>query len=456
MASNLAPPPPPMGGPPPPPAAGLPPPPMGGPPPPGVPGLPPPPTAAAGAGHGAPPRIPFTPTLLLTKVPPFLHTFRAVRDWMYPCGSVRNCVFHPRNKALNAEDDGDEDLALPSTARITILVTMSHPDGACKFLGAFKNFTSRLDERYNDLQALMVPASKDVPLPPPLLDEESQQVLGEKLWQNFVAAESPETAAGGGPASTSASVQPPLDADKVAAAAGGSSNYDVDEDPLNAPAVLQAVKEFRRKLTKTQSYQKRKRMELVAQKLIEIAPRVKAQMEAEAKAGVGMSAPGGLPPPPFPPPPGTLPPPPPGAGGPPPLMLPGGLPPPPPPPGAGAENPSADSGKRGRSNLPAWMTQQPPAAAAEPPTKKLKSEATPPTHFPALPPSTHATLKAFLEAQVQEALGEKEETLISFLYNHIVASKAASELLEELKMVLEEEAGAFLQAVWNKIHELQQ
>ena len=45
-----------------------------------------------------------------------------------------------------------------------------------------------------------------------------------------------------------------LDTDKVAAAAGGA--YDADEDPLNAPNVLAAVKEFRRKLDKTHGNQK--------------------------------------------------------------------------------------------------------------------------------------------------------------------------------------------------------
>mmetsp|Transcript_58621 Transcript_58621/g.164459 ORF Transcript_58621/g.164459 Transcript_58621/m.164459 type:complete len:453 (-) Transcript_58621:81-1439(-) len=451
MASNLAPPPPPVGGPPPP--VGLPPPPF-----PSAATGPPPPT-------GAPPRNPFTPTLLLTNVPPFLHTFRAVRDWLYPCGSVRNCIFYPRKP----EDDDGDPQDLPSDARISIVVTMSHPDGACKLLGAFKQFTSRLDDRYNKLQAYMVPANKDVPLPPPLLDEESQQVLGEKLWQNFLSAEAPEHHRTGGATSGSSNTseakekQQPLDADKVAAAAGGN-NYDADEDPLNAPAVLDAVKEFRRKLTKTQSYQKRKRMELVAQKLAQMRPRVEAMVEEEKKR----------------PPPAPVVPPPPPPGGlslpPPPIMAPGGggaaaaaagAPLPPPPPGGLPVPPtaaSADSGKRGRSNLPAWMTNQPPPSGGDdedgeaPPSKRAKpsSEDDHPTNFPPLPPSTHAPLKEFLAQKVQEALGEEEAELIQFLYGHILGGKSTAEMLQELQMVLEEEAGVFLQAVWVKIGELQQ
>lgn len=351
---------------------------------------------------------------------------------------------------------------------------MSHPDGACKLLGAFKQFASRLDDRYNTLQAYMVPANKDIPLPPPLLDEESQQVLGEKLWQNFVTAEAPELhgGAGSGPSNAAAAsneassssnnnddTNKPLDADKVAAAAGGN-NYDADEDPLNAPAVLEAVKEFRRKLTKTQSYQKRKRMELVAQKVAQMKPRVQAMVEEEKNR-----------PPPVPVPAVAVPPP----------LPPGGLSLPPPPLAPGAASAAAipaagaaagDSGKRGRSNLPAWMTNQAAAEAATtapsgegngddadgPASKRAKTDDEPnhPANFPPLPPSTHAPLKEFVAQKVQEALGEEEAELIQFVHSHVVGGKATAELLQELQMVLEEEAGPFLQAVWQKVGELQQ
>jgi len=398
------------------------------PPPPPVAGLPPPPSVTAGAPPpgGPPPRIPFTPTILMTKVPPFLHTFRAVRDWLYPCGGVRNVTFYPRRK----EDDDGDPVELPSDARISLLITFSHPDGACKLLGAFKQFASRLDERYSSIKAFMVPANKDVPLPPPLLDEESQQQLGEKLWQNFTAAEAPELHEEEKPK--------PLDTEKVAAAAGGN-NYDADEDPLNAPAVLEAVKEFRRKLGKTQSFQKKKRLELVARKIAEMKPRVRAMVEEEKKRGP-------------PPPPAAVPPlpdlpPPPRAGGVPPPMPPGGSLPPPPPPATGV---TEETGKRGRSNLPAWMTNQ-----EEPAAKKAKAEEGFPEIFPQLAESTHGPLKDFLAQQVQEALGEQEAELIQFLHSHIVAGKSTAELLEELKMVLEDEADGFLATVWKKVKELE-
>lgn len=359
---------------------------------------------------------------------------------------MRNCIFYPRKP----EDDDGEPQDLPSDARISILITMSHPDGACKFLGTFKSFVSRLDDRYNMIQAFMVPANKDVPLPPPIVDEETQQHLGEKLWQNFVAAEAPELHEQQG---ISPAVEPkdepqqPLDADKVAAAAGGN-NYDAEEDPLNAPAVLEAVKEFRRKLTKTQSFQKRKRMELVAQKLAQMMPRIQTIVEEEKKRAPPLVPPA---------PPASLslnlpPPMPMGMG-----MAPiGGGVPPPLPPGDIPLPSTGDSGKRGRSNLPAWMTSQEQAQDQEqnePPSKRPKEDH--PLNFPPLPPTTHAPLREFLAAQVQEALGEQEAELIHFLHSHIIGGKATAEMLQELQMVLEEEATAFLQAVWDKVREFE-
>lgn len=414
--ATLAPPPPPMGGPPPP----------GGPPLPT--GLPPPSNAPSfpmqiqASGPPMNPRIPYTNSVLLTNVPTFLHSLRSIRDWLYPCGSARAAIFYPRK---------NEDEPLPADAKVTILVTMSHADGAMKFLAAFKHFASHLDERYNSLQAYMVPVSPGVPLPPPFLDQDTTQVLGDKLWANFVSLESPEDA-------SKTETTQKLDVTKVAAAAGGG-NYDADEDPLNAPQVLEAVKDFRRKLEKTQSSQKKRRIALVQQKLAEMRPRVQVLMEQEKNApplpvGAPPPLPTGLAAPPLPP----------------------GLPPPPLPEGA-APSMAEDSGKRGRSNLPAWMTQQQQGeeSTGEPTTKKAKTTEEL-TNFPSLPDSTHTELREFLQTQIKEYVGEEDTTLIDFLQNHIVGGKAVSDLLSELQMVLEEEANVFLQQLWTKVEELQQ
>ncbi len=126
-----------------------------------------------------------------------------------------------------------------------------------------------------------------------------------------------------------------LDRAKVAAAAGGA--YDEEADPLNAPEVLEAVAQFRKKLEETQGGYKKKRAQYVNQRLeVEVKKakeriiqrRKDAEVEAKKKqeaqaaaAAAGASAPL----PPGPPPPPTLPPPPPGD-----IPLPpGSLPPPP-------------------------------------------------------------------------------------------------------------------------------
>ena len=214
---------------------------------------------------------------------------------------------------------------------------------------------------------------------------------------------------------------------------------------------------------------------MVAKKLNELRPRIQAMVESEKKtrqqrqqdggggAGAGLPPGAGLrvPPPPVPlpvPPQTSLPQPPLPGGGPPPPPPSLGLPPPP-MQGAGRDGSSADSGKRGRSNLPAWMTQQQPED--EPTSKKIKTEdsssSTYPSHFPStLPQSSHAMLRQFLANQVQESMGVEEATLIDFIYSHILQGKATSELLQELQVVLEEEADGFLKAVWAKVQEIQQ
>jgi hypothetical protein len=401
--------------------------------------------------------MPFTNTVLITSAPNFLNSFRTVREWLYPCGSTRAAVFYPRRK-----DNDDEPQPVPK--KVTVLVTFGHPDAAVKFLASFKEFSSRLDERYNQMDAYMVPNSPEIPLPPPVADRETTTVLGEKLWQNFVgieaASEEEDRNVDQNPYNNSISSvndnkregdENKLDAHKVAAAAGGA--YDLEDDPLNAPHVLEAVKAFRRNLEKTQTFQQKRRIELVQQKMKDMRPRIEAQMmEDRKRRKQSQEQERHGPPPPLPlPPPGTsLPPPP----------LPMGLPPPPggvalpiPPAAAAAAAAAADSGKRGRSNLPAWMTQQATTTSDQgPATKKSKTY---PTNFPAtLAPSTHAILRDFLTNQVRESLGEEETTLIDFLYNHILQGKPTSELLQELQVVLEEESEGFLQAVWAKIDEL--
>jgi len=447
---------------------------------------------------------------------------------LYPCGTAKACVFYPRvpkrnkkNKGEDPVDDSEEgggqgegeiettttndgdNMAmtmktndLKNRKKVTVLVNMLSPDQALKVVACFKHFTSQLDDQYKDMRCYMVPSSPDVPLPPPLVDETTQKVLGEKLLKNFNSLEEAtiqnsaksdneydkagnlvkitghETEGDNGKIGANDDEnndEPKLDANKVAAAAGGLGAYDAEEDPLNAPNVLAAVKEFRRKLDKTHGNQKTHRAELVAKRLKEARPRIRKIVDDEKKnqqeqlkqqkdvpPGFGRA-----PPPvslPVPPQTSLLQPPLPG-GGPPPPPPSLGLPPPRPVPGL-ERGTGIDSGKRGRSNLPAWMTQQQSEEVES--NKKMKTTTESlskdyPSHFPStLPPSSHAMLRQFLANQVRESMGEEEATLIEFLHSHIIEGKATSELLQELQVVLEEEADSFLEAVWAKVQEIKQ
>jgi hypothetical protein len=332
-----------------------------------------------------------------------------------------------------------------------------------------------------------------------------------------------------------------LDVTKVAAAAGGGL-YDEDVDPLNAPEVLAAVAEFKRKLEKQTEHQRSSRRKAVHAKLRAKIPLLKQDIMKQREIAKTAAAATTLPPPPgamaglppLPPLPGTLvapgllPPPPPGTsvpGLPPPP--PGSFPPPPPlPPGAVVAGAAAmDSGRRGVSNLPAWMTQpnsgesvtpaepttvhqeessqkkrkfvpseanqdinarkprmdadlsmmnmseiraqneaaDAAAAAAaandgatatfEKPISAASVEAKSGTAAVVLSPEKVAMLKEFVTKTIVEYLGEPEETLMEFCCQAIF-SDDRTKLLEELKLVLEEDAEPFVQALVSKVQEL--
>ena len=148
-----------------------------------------------------------------------------------------------------------------------------------------------------------------------------------------------------------------LDVSKVAAAAGGGA-YDEDVDPLNAPVVLQAVARFKIKLEERDATNKKKRMEFINARLKGEVAKSKLKLkekkieeekekEIEAKRKLfeiteeskhvlqeGLPP---LPPPPLPPTSKD--------------------PPLPPMPSSVVEDGVKDTGRRGVSNLPSWMTK---------------------------------------------------------------------------------------------------
>ena len=417
-----------------------------------------------------PPRAALSTTVLLTNMPAFLHTNRALRDLIYPCGSARHVAFHPpppkdshnnnnnNNTSSSEGDDTNDNKDNKST--FAALVTMSHGDGALKLLCACRQMKTLLlkeasmKTKYSNMGFHLVPAGDpSIPMPPLQIDEKTAALLGERLSQHFVTASSADsnnnkgsstarssTAAagdGGDAMDTDAAAgdsKPEedeskrlLDVDKLAAAAGGAA-YDEDIDPLNTPQVLAAVKAFRSQLDQTQSSQKKRRGQIVEQKVQAAKERLRETVDRERQNPPIMAAPPlptGVPPPPLLP----------GGGGPPPL--PTGLPPPPPPPPG--EKRSLEGTTEGHN-------------------KRAKTAAAPPmdptASFPALPEETTAILRTFMANQIKQYMGEEEATLIDFLYQQVVARATVAKLLQELQPVLEEDAPVFAQELWNKVHEL--
>ena len=362
---------------------------------------------------------------------------------------------------------------MESSKKCMALVTMMHGDGAWKLVHTLSALKSEL----GDLEAHMVPASPDIPLPPIVLNESIAQPLQQLMKDSFRAIQAGKfNATPVHPTSEQQQQQQPLDAYKVAAAAGGH-NYDEDADPLNAPAVLQAVREFRASLHKTSAVQQARRIALVQERL-----------EKAMKTLLN-------PPPALPPTAATT------TTGVPPL---GGLVPPPPVPGF-------DSGKRGQSNLPAWMTTEPPptplanststtADSTHPHNVNINTnggehEQQPPLHQPneqppskkpklSSPPTSsipidESLLRAHVAQQITHYMGVEEATLIDFCVNHVMALVSSSSsssssslhheqsttnaattktwdgLTKELQPVLEEDTPAFVEALERKVRELQ-
>lgn len=418
--------------------------------------------------HMPPPRAAPSSTILLTDMPSFLHTNRALRDLIYPCGSARHIAFHPpppkdnhnsninSNKNSDAEDKEKE----PTITTFAALVTMSHGDGALKLLCACRQMKimileeASMKDKYSSMAFHMVPTNPNIPMPPLQIDEKTSKILGERLSQHFVNASSARnkttTATTSAQSTNNTSMNTTatattddtpttdtnnnnddgvkMDVDKLAAAAGGAA-YDEDIDPLNTPQVLAAVKAFRSQLDQTQTTQKKRRGELVDQKVAAAKERLREVVAEERKN-----------PPQQQPPPPAIGAPPPMAVGLPPPPLPGGVPPP----------------------LPTGLPPPPPGGAGdEPNAKRVKLSSAPkmePTStFPALPDNYSAPLRAFVAQQIKQYMGEEEATLIDFLVKLVTTpTTTVAKLLEELQPVLEEDAPVVAQELWNQVHELLQ
>ncbi|KAL7534178.1 hypothetical protein ACHAWF_004743, partial [Thalassiosira exigua] len=285
-----------------------------------------------------------------------------------------------------------------------------------------------------------------------------------------------------------------VDVAKAAAAAGGGA-YDEEADPLNAPDVVRAVLAFKRRLEDQNVRGKRRRVDVVTEKVgrmvaeflergrrekeeererkerLEKGEAEEGKEKTEEEAKVYASG--------------------------------------------GAAASAKDTGRRGVSNLPAWMTKGEggAAAAATAPTtaeaatiepgqkrKFVPSEAnrdlnarktrlevdgmTPSqiraaneaadraaataasfvartekasilaadSKFPVLSSEDVSALKAYVAAKIVEYLGEEESTLIDFILTELGKEGGGSvaALLEEMRVVLDEDAEEFVLGLYRK------
>ena len=326
-----------------------------------------------------------------------------------------------------------------------------------------------------------IPPDMKLPLPPPEASDASiPHALLEVLTSLRLRYEEGVAGGGGGvdvmethaAASTGETLQ--LDANKLAAAAGGT--YDEEADPMNAPEVVNAVMEFKRSLEERDVKSRKRRVDIITEAM---EKKVKELVErGRAKKSIMTTNPGvvtdtnGT----VPPPDGTV----------------------------------EDTGKRGVSNLPAWMTQgggggEPttnpvlPPFPTNPVTEDNKRKFVPSeanrddinvrkqridmqgaslaeiraaneaadksynkredilaagTMFPPLslgPSTSPEQIQSYITEKIVEHLGEEESTLIEFIMKELNKGVKTVALLEEMKMVLDEDAEEFVVGLYKRM-----
>jgi hypothetical protein len=340
-------------------------------------------------------------------------------------------------------------------------------------------------------------------------DPSSASYVNDDQWGGHAAAAGTEDGNEDGVSGNGGMMK--LDTAKLAAAAGGVSGYDEEADPLNAPDVIKAVMAFKRQLEDQNTKGKRRRIEIVNDRmarkvaeLLEVGRREREErqlrrqqqqqqlqeraLEEKHQAVVE---------------------------------------------GEDTTKDPQDTGRRGVSNLPAWMTKGDAAggvdagngavapahaseeeeeaddgdgkkrkfvpseanrdvnarrqkldveggtslseiraaneaadaaavaAAVEAATTPFAIETTKDgilsvgSKFPPLPSSAAEPLKRYVTSQIVDYLGEEESTLIEFVMKELskVGGCTTLSLLEEMKMVLDEESEDFVLGLYRKMLE---
>ena len=344
---------------------------------------------------------------------------------------------------------------------ITALVTVSHFDVAIRIVSAFRymvtTYRSGSNKNHNDdddddkasswqhFHVHLVPHHPDIALPPLVSVDPMVATTGEAMYRALLAIichSSRDGATETDMTTTTTAVTTTVDhtiTNTTTTPATDEPEPDTG-DPLllseESPAVWEAVRKFREHLATLQGDKATKRHEKVSEALAAALPRVRQQLRAAVVV-------------------------------PPPLVLPlpssswptttttsSTVPPPPPPPSYGAP-----PQPRGVSNQPAWMTQQQQQQSnvvaptpEEPPTKRSKVDVTDPTLvFPLVPPDQIPALRQYTSQQIQQYLGEAEETLVTFCLNQMTSTtttRNVATLLPELTEVLDDDAVAFVQSIY--------
>jgi len=271
-----------------------------------------------------------------------------------------------------------------------------------------------------------------------------------------------------------------LDKEKLRAAAGGGQ-YDEEEDPLNAPEILDAVAAFKKKLEDRDADLRNARQVIVDKKLEELVKKVKERKNNATIINPGLENKSD----------GNV------------AVV--------PPTGSGAR----ETSKRGVSNLPAWMTAVENGQGQESATdaksgkdggdilpnnkrkldvdpanedsrsRKQKIELADGASMAAIRAANEAedaaskeekeeiskevlfsstvnweavdkidissTIKPWVTEKIVEYLGEEEVTLIDFVIHQISKHCSPHEMLDELTMVLDEDAEGFVVLLWKKL-----
>jgi PWI domain len=323
--------------------------------------------------------------VLITGIPMILHhPPGALANWILPCGPARTILWYPKPK------ESEEKLENKTPSNTMALVTMMHGDGAWKLVYTITTL------RKGNLRAHLVPASPEILLPPiviedALLADSLINALGQSLTdlENGVKNSVTEAILSSKEAFTNSTSIPLVEKSNTLA---DQPDDDDAVDPLTTPAVLAAVRAFRKSLEQTSSVQQARRIRLVNERLKQAMSFIRnPQVQSN----------------------GALPP------GVPPLALP---------------NDMNDPRKRYPALEENYNLNQPPS-------KRSKSY-------------TPEDWRSFVTEQIIHYLGVEETTLVEFCVQHICDRKSWDELRTELQPVLEEDVDAFLQALKARDEEL--